>query len=88
MFNAKLVTAGPRGNKCRGCETKVKSPNIILKVQGEFNKFSGFVKTDLFCSKCALGKLEIVLGRVKELMDAINNGPTETQIGSRKVRTI
>lgn len=87
MLQAKLVTAGPRGNKCRGCENKVTAPNVILKVQGEFNRFTGHAKTDNFCSKCALPKLEGALARVKELMDAIENGPTQEQMGSRKVRT-
>ena len=88
MLQAKLITAGPVGNKCRGCEQKVKAPDIILRVQGEFNKFSGHHRIDNFCSKCAKPKLDEALLRIKELISAVENGPSMDQLGSRKIRSV
>ena len=88
MLQAKLITAGPRGNKCRDCENKIKAPNVILRVQGEYNRFTGHARTDNYCANCAKKHLIKAETKLKEIMKALEEGPSQEQLGSRKIRTI
>lgn len=89
VLHAKVVTAGPRGNKCRNCEAKAKAPELILKAQGEYNRFSGFCAEDNFCSKCGLEKLEEAEERLKTLRTVLSEGPSDSsQLGSVKRRVV
>ena len=89
MILPKVITAGPRGNKCRKCEEKTKAPDVILKVVMEFNRFSGHLKTDNFCPKCGIVELNEAISTLKKMMEVLEHGPSdESQLGSRKVRSV
>lgn len=89
MIQAEVIIAGPRGNKCHGCSTKVKAPELLLRVTGEYNKYGGFAPVQNFCSEC--GKKELGKGRSKleDLTKLLENGPTEDlQPRGIKVRSV
>jgi hypothetical protein len=89
LFNAKVITAGPRGNACRECKEKTKAPDVLLKVDGEFNRFSGNLRIDKYCPKCGAEKLRESITKLKEMVDILENGPSEhSQLGSRKERVV
>lgn len=89
MILPKVITAGPRGNKCRKCEEKTKAPDVLLRVTTEFNRFSGHLKMDNYCPKCGKLKLEKAISRLKEMAEVLEHGPSdESQLGSRKVRSV
>jgi hypothetical protein len=91
MLQGKIITAGPRGNKCRGCGEKVKAPELLLKVTGEYNKFTGFCKVDNFCPDCGIEKLEEALSTLKKMLETLSchDGSTDnTQLGRKRVRTV
>lgn len=89
LFKAKVVTAGPRGNKCRECEDKTKAPDVLLKVEGEFNRFSGHLKIDNYCPKCGAEKLRESITKLKEMVSVLENGPSDdSQLGSVKERVV
>lgn len=89
MIHAKVVTAGPRGNKCRECGGKTKAPDVMLKATGEFNRFTGHPQIDNFCTKCGKQKLKKAISRLKEMMEVLEHGPSdESQLGNRKVRSV
>jgi hypothetical protein len=88
VVNAKIVTAGPRGNACRGCKEKTKKPAVILKVSA-YNQYSNHPKVDNYCSKCGVKQVEEALVSLKEMLETLRNGPTESsQLGSKRVRTV
>jgi len=89
MILPKVVTAGPRGNKCQKCEEKTKAPDVLLRVTIEFNRFSGHLKMGNYCPKCGKLKLEEAISRLKGMMEVLEHGPSdESQLGSRKVRSV
>lgn len=89
MIHAKVVVAGPRGNKCRECGKKVKDPEVILKTEGEYNRFTKHAKQDNFCRKCGKVKLEEGVIRLKTMLSVLENGPSDSsQLGNRKVRRV
>jgi len=89
MIHAKVVVAGPRGNKCRECEEKTKAPDVILKATGEFNRYSGHAKIDIFCPNCGKKELEKDISRLKEMVEVLVHGPSDdSQLGSKKVRSV
>lgn len=89
MIHAKVVLAGPRGNKCRECDEKTKDPGLILKTTGEYNRFTGHPTQDNFCAKCGKEKLEKGLERLKEMLEVLEHGPSDSsQLGNRKVRRV
>jgi hypothetical protein len=88
MLNAKIVTAGPRGNACRECKEKVKKPDVVLKVS-VYNQYSNHPKVDNYCSKCGVNRVEKALVNLKDMLDTLTNGPTKgSQIGNKKVRVV
>ena len=89
MILPKVITAGPRGNKCKECEAKTKAPDVLLKVTVEFNRFSGHLKMANFCPKCGIDKLETAITRLKEMKEVLEHGPSDdSQLGARKVRSV
>jgi NAD-dependent SIR2 family protein deacetylase len=89
LFEAKVVTAGPRGNACRDCKEKTKAPDVLLQVKGEFNRFSGHQKIDKYCPKCGAKQLRKSITKLKEMVSVLENGPSdESQLGSRKERVV
>ena len=89
MIYSKVVTAGPRGNKCRKCKEKAKAPDLLLKMTVEFNRFSGHPKIDNFCAKCGKEELENDISTLKEMTEVLEHGPSsDNQLGSRKVRSV
>ena len=89
MILPKVVTAGPRGNKCRNCEEKTKAPDVLLKVVTEFNRFSGHLKQDNYCPKCGKDKLNDAISTLKKMIEVLEHGPSdESDLGSVKVRSV
>jgi hypothetical protein len=88
MLSAKIVTAGPRGNKCRKCEEKVKAPDLLVRAHGEFNRHSGHQKIDNFCAKCGLEELISAKVTIKSMIETLTKGPSEDQPVVRKVRSV
>jgi hypothetical protein len=88
VVNAKIVTAGPRGNACRSCKEKIRKPAVILKVSA-YNQYSNHPKVDNYCPKCGVKLVEEALASLKEMLETLTNGPTAaSQLGSKKVRTV
>jgi hypothetical protein len=91
MLQGKIITAGPRGNKCRGCKRKVKAPAVILKITGEYNRFSGHCTIDNFCPDCGIEKLEEALSILKKMLETLSchdGSIDDTQLGRKRVRTV
>ncbi len=89
MIHAKVVIAGPRGNKCRECSEKTKAPDVMLKMTGEFNRYSGHPKIDNYCSNCGIKELDKDISRLKEMVEVLKYGPSDdSQLGSKKVRSV
>ncbi len=86
MLNAKVVTAGPRGNACRKCKEKVKKPDVLLRVS-TFNRHTKFMKVDNYCSGCAVEHVEKGLTTLKGMLRTLIDGPkTDSELGSTTVR--
>ena len=86
MINAKIITAGPRGNACRKCKEKIKKPNVLLKVTS-YVRHSPHPKVDNFCPKCGVSQVEKGISTLKEMLDTLTNGPSdESKLGNVKVR--
>lgn len=86
MINAKIVTAGPRGNACRSCKEKVKKPDVLLKVTSH-TRFSSHPKVDNYCPKCGVKHVEEGIASLKSMLDTLLNGPSdESKLGRTKVR--
>lgn len=89
MLFAKVITAGPRGNKCRECGVKVKAPDLIVQAHGEFNRRVGRYKIDNFCARCGVEKLICTKVTIKAMIETLTNGPSEDpQPKVRKVRSV
>jgi Zn finger protein HypA/HybF involved in hydrogenase expression len=89
MILPKVITAGPRGNKCKKCEEKTKAPDVLLKVVTEFNRFSGHLKQDNYCPKCGQEELNAAISTLKKMIDVLEHGPSDdSDLGSRKVRSV
>ena len=85
----KVVTAGPRGNKCKECEEKIKAPDVILKHEAGFNRFSGHPVILKYCPKCGENVLKKTISSLKEMMEVLKHGPSDSsQLGSRKIRSV
>ena len=88
MINAKIITAGPRGNACRKCKEKVKKPDVLLKVTS-YVRHSPHPKVDNFCQKCGVPHVESGIATLKEMLDTLKNGPSdESKLGNVKVRKV
>jgi hypothetical protein len=88
VVNAKIVTAGPRGNACRDCKEKIRKPAVILKVSG-YNQYSSHPKVDNYCPKCGIERVKEARASLKEMLETLTNGPaTASQLGSKKVRIV
>ena len=86
MINAKIVTAGPRGNACRSCKEKVIKPSVLLKVTSH-TRFSNHPKVDNYCPKCGVEHVEKGISTLKSMLDTLLNGPSdESKLGRTKVR--
>jgi hypothetical protein len=89
MIMPKVVTAGPRGNKCRKCEEKTKAPDVLLRVDTEFNRFSGHMKKDNYCPKCGQELLNETISTLKKMIEVLEHGPSDdSDLGSTKVRSV
>ncbi len=89
MILPSVITAGPRGNKCRNCEEKTKAPDVLLRVTTEFNRFSGHMKMDNYCPKCGQKELEKAISTLKKQKEVLEHGPSdESDLGSVKVRSV
>lgn len=84
LIQAKIVTAGPRGNACRSCKKKIKKPNPLMRVKGEFNRFSGHQQIDNFCHTCSIEKIEEGLTTLKELKDTLEKGVSSPEAVNRE----
>lgn len=88
MINAKIITAGPRGNACRKCKEKVKKPDVLLKVTSH-TRFSNHPKVDNYCPKCGIKQVENGISTLKAMLDTLMNGPSDkSKLGNVKVRKV
>jgi hypothetical protein len=88
VINAKIITAGPRGNACRKCKEKVKKPDVLLKVTS-YVRHSPHPKVDNFCPKCGVAQVESGITTLKEMLETLTNGPSdESKLGNVKVRKV
>jgi hypothetical protein len=88
VINAKIITAGPRGNACRKCKEKVKKPDVLLKVTTH-TRFSNHPKVDNYCPKCGVSFVEEGILTLKDMLDTLTNGPSdESKLGRTKVRKV
>ncbi|GAG24808.1 unnamed protein product, partial [marine sediment metagenome] len=88
VINAKIITAGPRGNACRKCKEKVKEPDVLLKVTS-YVRHSPHPKVDKFCPDCGVKQVEKGISTLKEMLDTLTNGASdESKLGTIKVRKV
>lgn len=88
MINAKIITAGPRGNACRTCKEKVKKPNVLLKVTS-YVRHSHHPKVDNYCPDCGVKQVESGISTLKDMLETLTNGPSdESKLGNVKVRKV
>ena len=89
MILPTVITAGPRGNKCRECEEKTKAPDVLLRVTTEFNRFSGHMKMDNYCPNCGKKELEKAISTLKKMQGVLEHGPSDdSDLGSTTVRSV
>jgi len=88
LIQAKIVEAGPRGNSCKKCKLKIKKPDLIIKANGEFNRFSGHQKIDNYCTKCGLMAIDISISTLKEFRSILLQGNINTNTTSEKTKVI
>jgi hypothetical protein len=88
VINAKIITAGPRGNACRKCKDKIKKPDVLLKVTSH-TRHSPHPKVDNYCPDCGIDQIESGILTLKEMLDTLMNGPSdESKLGRTIVRKV